>query len=281
MNITSQTGIVGLLGHPVSHSKSPEIMNAALQQLELPYVYVACDVEPTELAQVVARLRACKWRGWNVTIPHKVNIIPYLDRLDASAAEIGAVNTVVNQAGELVGYNTDGAGYVRSLTEENNLLLSEQRVVIIGAGGAARAVGYALATAGVKQITVINRTLAKAEELAHHLSQWTQTSATAILNAQREVEVATLVINTTSVGMSPHIDVTPINPMWLQPHHIVSDLVYHPRHTALLQGAQTRGAVTHTGLGMLLHQAAIAFELWFHQPAPIQLMRRVLENSLK
>ncbi|MBA4493075.1 shikimate dehydrogenase [Paenactinomyces guangxiensis] len=278
--ITSQTGGLGLLGHPAGHSKSPEMMNAALQMMDAPYVYLAFDVTPAVLKQAVEGLKALKFKGWNVTIPHKTSIMEYLDGVAESAREIGAVNTVVYQDGKWTGHNTDGTGYLRSLKEETSLDLSKQRVVILGAGGAARAVGYALATAGVPKVTIANRTLDKADRLAEHLSRWTSTEAIAISDCQDEVREADLVVNTTSVGMFPRINETPIPADWLHHGQIVSDLVYNPRETALLQAAKLKGAQIHCGLGMLVYQAATALELWLDKPVPIQLMKQVLEASL-
>ncbi|TCS94801.1 shikimate dehydrogenase [Hazenella coriacea] len=280
MDITSQTRALGLIGHPVSHSKSPEMMNAALRSLQQPYVYLAHDVAPSVLEEVVRGFRYTM-RGWNVTIPHKVAIIPFLDELDHYAQEIGAVNTVVVREGTCVGYNTDGIGYVRSLQEEVELELSQARVLIVGAGGAARAVGYALAQVGVKEISIANRTLAKAKALADHLSRFTMTQAVPLDQCRKQVENATLIVNTTSVGMFPHVDEMPISSSWISAEQIMSDLIYHPQETLLLQEAKKRGAFIHTGLGMLVHQAAVAFELWTGQQAPISLMRQILKQSLK
>ncbi|UWE02885.1 shikimate dehydrogenase [Laceyella sacchari] len=278
--IDSHTGLLGLLGDPVSHSKSPVMMNAALAELNAPYVYLAFRVSPSALEEAVRGLRALDVKGWNVTIPHKVAIMEHLDGLDDTAREIGAVNTVVKREGKWIGYNTDGAGYLRSLQEQISFEPAEQRVVLLGAGGAARAVGYALAAAGVSSITVANRTVAKAEELAHHLSRYTQTKAVAVNDSRKEIEAATLIINTTSVGMVPRTEEMPIPGEWLNAHHLVSDLVYHPRMTALLQAAKAKGAIIHTGEGMLLHQAALALELWLGKKAPVEVMRKVLEASL-
>jgi shikimate dehydrogenase len=279
-SIDSHTGLLGLIGDPVSHSKSPDMMNAALAEMGAPYVYLAFRVVPTELKEAIQGFKALDVQGWNVTIPHKVAIMEYLDGLDETAREIGAVNTVVKQDGKWIGYNTDGAGYLRSLQEQHSLPLTEQRVVILGAGGAARAVGYALAAAGVPSIAIANRTIAKAEELAHHLSRHTQTKAVAMADCQSEIKKATLIINTTSVGMVPDTEATPIPVEWLNADQLVSDLVYHPRMTALLQAAEAKGAAIHTGEGMLLHQAALALELWLDAPAPVGVMRQVLEVAL-
>ncbi len=280
MQITSQTGMLGLIGHPVAHSKSPDMMNCACRELGLPFVYLAFDIDPQELGQAVEGMKALKFRGFNVTIPHKVAVMDYLDELDESAKEIGAVNTVVENSGKWVGHNTDGIGYLRSLTEEIAVQLDQQRVVMLGAGGAARAVGFALATAGVERITVANRTLAKAEQLANHLAKWVKTEAIKLDEAQSHIAKATLLINTTSVGMHPNTDQLPIPADWLHAKLIVSDLIYHPRETDLLAAAKALGAKTHNGMGMLVHQAAEAFTLWMGQRPPVQQMKKVLEAAL-
>lgn len=278
--IDSHAGLLGLLGDPVSHSKSPDMMNAALVEMGKPYVYLAFQVNPSGLKEVVQGFKALKVQGYNVTIPHKVAIMDYLDGLDETAREIGAVNTVVKQGDKWIGYNTDGQGYLRSLKEQHRLDLAEQRVAILGAGGAARAVGYTLAKAGVSSMVIANRTAQKAEELARHLSRFTETKAVAMADCQADVEQATLVINTTSVGMVPETEATPIPTEWLSSNQLVSDLVYHPRMTALLRAAAAKGATVHTGEGMLLHQAASALELWLGAPAPIRVMRESLEIAL-
>lgn len=281
MRIDGTTGVVALLGHPVAHSKSPEMMNRAFQEAGLPYIYAAFDVAPEKLGDAVRGLRALGVRGWNVTIPHKVAIMEWLDEVEETARAIGAVNTVVNDNGRLVGYNTDGAGYLHSLRDETGLDITAQRVLLLGAGGAARAVGHALATAGVRHITVANRTKEKAEELAAHLRQWTATDTVGLADLNRVMEETTLLVQTTSVGMHPHVDEIPIDPSCLHDRLIVSDLIYRPKWTRLLQEAKERGARIHFGLGMLLYQAVLAFEHWMGRPAPIALMREVLETSLQ
>jgi shikimate dehydrogenase len=279
LKITSQTSTLALIGHPVTHSKSPAIMNAILADLQLPYVYLAYDVAPKSLKQAVDGMKTLSFHGFNVTLPHKVAIMEHLEEIDLQAKGVGAVNTVVWRDGKYVGYNTDGIGYLHSLLEEIPLCLAEQRVFLLGTGGAARAVAYTLATEGVSQMIIANRTLPKAEILADELRRFTKTKAVLTTAAQKEVEAATLVINATPIGMAPKQREMPLPPAWLHAHMIVSDLVYHPRKTAFLQMAQAKGARIHTGLGMLLHQAALAFTLWTGYPAPIPLMRTALQMT--
>lgn len=279
--ITSSTKLVGLFGHPVGHSQSPLMHNTAFVERKLDYRYLAFDVAPGELANAVQAIRALGMRGVNVTIPHKVAILPLLDEVDPLARQIGAVNTIVNEQGRLIGYNTDGSGYVRSLVEETHLALTEQRVTLLGAGGAARAVACALAQEGVKAIRILNRSREKAEQLAHLLRPVTDVQVVAPEAYQEAVESATLLINTTSVGMYPHTEEVPISTNWLHSGLIVSDLIYNPLKTKLLAEAERAGAKTHSGLGMFVYQGALAFALWTGVEAPVELMRQTVLRNLK
>jgi shikimate dehydrogenase len=275
------TGVVGLIGHPVGHSKSPEMMNRAFRARGLPFVYLAFDVSPQELETAVRGMQALGFRGWNVTIPHKVAILEYLDEVEETAREIGAVNTVVSRDGRLIGYNTDSEGYLRSLVDETGLELAGQRVLILGAGGAARAVAHALAVAGVESITIANRTREKAERLAASLGRKVDARALSLAEVARVAGETTLLVQTTSVGMYPETEAIPIDPSLLHEGMTVSDLIYRPRKTLLLREAEARGARVHGGLGMLLHQAALAFEKWMGRAAPVDVMRDALEEAMK
>ncbi|QKG84999.1 shikimate dehydrogenase [Kroppenstedtia pulmonis] len=280
MRIDSKTQKVGLLGHPVIHSKSPEMMNQAFQSLNLPFVYMAYDVEPDQLGQAVNGMRALGFRGWNVTIPHKVAIMKWLDEVEESAREIGAVNTVIRQGKKLIGTNTDGEGYMRSLLQETRLDLAGCNILILGAGGAARAVGYTLAKAGAEGIFITNRTAVKGKELAERLSRWCPARFVEGEHVKDVIRNTDLLIQTTSVGMSPDVDGIPLDPDWLHGEMVVSDLVYHPRETRLLREAKARGAKVHSGMGMLVYQAALAFEKWTGTVAPVDMMHKTLGKSL-
>jgi shikimate dehydrogenase len=279
VKITAYTRSLGLLGYPVTHSKSPEMLNEVCNILGIPATYLAYGVKPEDMAEAVKGMRALNFIGFNVTIPHKVAIIPYLDELDETAKEIGAVNTVVNRDGRLIGYNTDGVGYLRSLQEETAFSLQDKTVTILGAGGAARAVSITLAKAGVTEMFVANRTLEKAEELANVLRTFTSAKAVPIQEAQKKIAKSNLLVNTTSIGMSPDTHQTPVPAGFLHAELLVSDLIYRPKETKLLQTAKKIGAKTHGGLGMLLHQAAVAAEHWFGETAPVTQMRAILENE--
>jgi len=281
MTITAETRLVGLFGYPVSHSLSPAMHNAAFEALGLNLRYMAFPVPPERLADAVRALHALSFRGVNVTIPHKVAIVPLLDDLDEEARAVGAVNTVIVEAdGRLLGTNTDGRGYVRSLVEETGVDLAAQRVLILGAGGAARAVAVSLARCGASRIAIANRTPEKAVELAAHVAPYADAWAVPPERLADAVREATLLVNTTSVGMAPCVDETPLPPEWLHDGLLVSDLVYRPLKTRLLREAEARGLITHGGLGMLVYQGALAFERWTGRAAPVALMREAALRAL-
>lgn len=269
-----------VLGKPVSHSKSPLMMRAAFSEMGLKATYEAIEVKETELKEKLEELLAGGYRGFNITIPHKQRIIPYLDWLEETALAVGAVNTVVVRNGALIGMNTDVDGYIQALKEETALDFSKQTVLIWGAGGAARAVAYGLLRAGVLKIYLNNRTDERAVQLAKELRQYGEIEAISKEKCAQLMKSITLVVQTTPVGMKGYQSQIPIPPDWIAPHHIVSDLIYIPMVTPLLQAAREKGATIHNGLGMLVHQGALALQHWTGQTAPIKTMRSALERSL-
>ncbi|SFK05931.1 shikimate dehydrogenase [Brevibacillus centrosporus] len=278
--ITSKTQLVGLFGHPVSHSQSPMMQNAAFSETGLGYAYAAFDVEPDNLEDAVAGIRALGLKGINVTIPHKVAIMPMLDEIDPLAKRIGAVNTVVIEDGRLIGYNTDGMGYVRSLVEETGIELEQQIVTMVGAGGAARAVAFTLAEKGVKEIRIINRSLERATLLAESLKSIVSTRIVEQGEGKEAIADASLLINTTSIGMLPNVNEMPVPKEWLHDQLTVSDLIYNPLETRLLAEAKAIGARVHSGVGMFVNQGALAFELWTGKKAPTEAMRQIVLSQL-
>lgn len=272
---------LGVIGDPIAHSKSPAMHNAALRELGLEGEYVAIYVTPQRLGDMIRSVREDGYRGINVTIPHKENVMPYLDELGEDARRIGAVNTIVNENGRLIGRNTDGIGYVRSLKEEAAAELTGRRIVVIGAGGAARGIVHALAAEAPDRITLLNRTTQRAEELAREWSDLIDLVALPADRAAQALEGADLVINTTSVGMHPHVDGLPFDPALLRGTEIVSDLIYNPLETRLLRLARERGCRTHGGLGMFVYQGAYALEYWTGVPAPASAMRRAVLASME
>jgi 3-dehydroquinate dehydratase/shikimate dehydrogenase len=271
--IDKDTAIYGLIGNPVSHSLGPYIHNAAFRELGVNAVYLPFKVE--DLKEFVQGFKGLGVQGYSVTIPHKEAIMPLLDELDPLAREIGAVNTVVNKGGKLMGYNTDSTAAVREL-EEGIGDLRGKKITLIGAGGAARAIAFGLKKKGAT-ITLVNRTEERARRLAQELDCQYRRFEDFSRADKKEVEV---LINTTSVGMYPRTDATPVPPEILRPGMWVFDIVYNPLQTRLLKEATQRGCHTLEGLRMFLYQAARQFELWTGRPAPLELMERVVRERL-
>jgi len=256
------------------------MLNRAFRECGINAAYAAFHVQPEQLGAAIAGMRAFGFRGLNVTIPHKVEIMAHLDELDEGARVAGAVNTVVNEGGRLIGYNTDGIGYVRSLKEEAGVALNGARVLMLGAGGAARGVAYALAQEGVGHIAIANRTPERAVELADAIGAYTATTGLGMGQIGDIMADVDIVINTTSVGMSPNVDASPLPAHLHRSGIVVSDLIYIPRVTKLLAEAEAAGAKAHGGVGMFIYQGACAFERWTGQPAPIEAMREEVLRSL-
>lgn len=278
--IDSHTILYGVFGDPIRHSRSPIMLNRAFKEAGINAVYAAFHVRPDELGDAVRGIRALGYRGINVTIPHKVEVMQYLDEIDEGASIVGAVNTIVNEAGKLIGYNTDGIGYVRSLKEETGIELKGKSVLLLGAGGAARGVAYALAKEGAGRIYIANRTKERALELADTINSYTEAIGLGMDELGHVVDEVQFVLNTTSAGMHPHVEELPLPLELLRSHHLVSDLIYNPRITRFLREAEARGARIHGGLGMFIYQGAFAFEYWTGTPAPVAAMRQVVEQSL-
>lgn len=282
MRLSGSTTVCGIVGDPIVHSLSPAMQNAAFESAGLDYVYVPFRM-PRGSANVCAdAMRALGIRGLNVTVPHKVDIRVHLDSIDSNAARIGAVNTVVNDAGHLRGYNTDAFGFRRSI-EAHGLRVDGLEVVVVGAGGAARAVVFSLVEGGAK-VTILNRDGDRAASLATDAASAHGRSVGHGPLADDRLEMgldgARLLVNTTSVGMHPLDGVTPCPRRLLRPDLVVCDIVYNPRRTKLLFDASSAGAVTIDGVDMLVWQGARAFELWTGVPAPVELMRNVVLGEL-
>jgi shikimate dehydrogenase len=279
--LNTKTVLFGVFGDPVGHSKSPLMLNRAFREAGINGAYGAFHIRPGTLQAAVEGIRALGFRGVNVTIPHKVEVMKYLERIDESAQAIGAVNTIVNDNGVLTGYNTDGIGYVRSLKEETGVSLAGKKVLLLGAGGAARGIVYALAKEGVAKIVIANRTKERALELARDMVTHVATEGIEIGEIGAFMDRTQLVINTTAAGMHPNVNELPmdLDPSLLHRELTVSDLVYNPRITALLKHAAETGAQIHSGLGMFVYQGAYAFEYWTGRPAPVGAMRAAVEEA--
>jgi len=283
--ITGRTRLCGVIGDPIEHTMSPAMHNAAFEKMGLDYLYVPFRVKKEELGEAIQGMKALNIRGLNVTIPHKVAITPFLDELDHLAERIGAVNTVVNDNGVLRGYNTDAAGFLQTLLEKGSEPKGKN-IVILGAGGASRAISFILADRG-SNLVILNRLLELdwAEELANRISEVFQKEVKALElnreNLAKELEKADILVNATSVGMSPDIDETPVASHWLSSGLIVFDIVYNPIKTRLLKEAEGAGAETISGLDMLVWQGALAFEKWTGLKAPVDIMRKEAIKALE
>ncbi len=279
---TGQTKNLAVMGWPILHSLSPALQNAALQQAGLDYAYIALPVPPEELETAVKGLKAMNFRGWNVTIPHKSAIIPLLDEVDEPARIIGAVNTVVNTDGRLKGYNTDAAGFLRGL-EEISFSPRGQIVTVLGAGGAARAVLWALLQSKTEKIVLAVRNPGKAEPLAAEFRKYGSIEVCHWEDASFRTHLKNtgLLINTTPLGMTPHVDCMPPVDLSLLPKDApVYDIIYTPAKTKLLQEAEATGHPVINGEYMLAGQGAEGFRLWTGQNPDEGLMRKVLRESL-
>lgn len=284
-SVNGKTRILGVFGFPVEHSLSPAMHNAAIAALGFNYLYIPFSVLPEDIGPAIRSIVSLGIIGVNLTIPHKERVLPFLDRIAPEALAVGAVNTVHNDKGQLVGYNTDGEGFagpLKALCYE----LAGKRAVVMGAGGAARSVVFRLVRENAA-VTLVNRTLSRANRLAEEArsavagAQVDCLSFTDLAGLREALAGAELLVNTTSVGMSPHDnDMPPIPPESLHPALLVYDLIYSPRETRLLAVARAAGCKTLNGVGMLVYQGAAAFEIWTSQRPPIDVMQAAVERQL-
>ena len=281
--ITGRTKLCGVMGDPVEHSVSPAMHNAAFRALGLDYAYLPFRVRSGDLPAALQGMRALNIRGLNVTIPHKVEVIGLLDEIDPLAKQIGAVNVLLNDSGRLSGYNTDAEGFLHVLSE-HGIEPQGKNIVMLGAGGAARAIGFALASRGAS-LTILNRTPDAAVNCAADISGATGQPVKALemtrANIASVLEGAGLLVNATSVGMLPDAGATPVDRDLLGPHLTVVDIVYNPCQSKLLKEAGKAGAKTINGLEMLVWQGALAFEKWTGRQPPLDVMRRAASAALR
>ncbi|MFJ7370030.1 shikimate dehydrogenase [Lysinibacillus sp. NPDC098008] len=249
-----------VIGDPIEHSKSPAMHNAWFEEMGIDATYIPIHVSPHQLASAVAGLKTLGASGWNVTIPHKTAIIPYLDELDELAQKMGAVNTVVRtQEGKLKGYNTDGIGFVRSLEEAVGTDHKNRPVLLVGAGGAARGIAFAMQQQGYCDLTIANRTVANAQAIVDEMEMG---RAMSLQEAEETLADFSIIVQMTSAGLATGNFSMPFSLDRLTTEAIVADIVYNPLMTPFLQAAEEQGATIVTGLGMFVHQGAIAFEHW-------------------
>lgn len=280
IEIDAHTKLCAVIGNPVEHSLSPAIHNAAFQKLGLNYVYLAFRVG--DVSNAIKGMRAFEnMRGFSVTIPHKVAVLPYLDEIETTAQHIGSVNTIVIDRGKLSGYNTDASGALRAL-QEAQVTLKGRRVLMLGSGGAARAVAFGLGDSGLERLTILG-----IEEMERRRLTGDLRSKTPLTVEEGTIDDATLrkatknadvLIHCTPLGMSPRVEETCVPAACLHSSLTVMDIVYNPLETRLLQEARMAGCRTIPGIEMFLNQAVAQFELWTQQPAPKDIMRTVLES---
>ena len=265
-----QAKIYGVLGNPIGHSLSPVMHNAAFKAAGVNALYAA--FESSDLEGSIRGIRALGVCGMSVTIPFKTSVIPYLDELDSLAEKIGAVNTIVNVKGRLKGYNTDGLGAMKAL--EAKIDLAGKRCVLVGAGGAARGIGFVAREKGM-ELVVAARSMERGQALADFLG-----CPFILLERIREIR-ADVLIQTTPVGMFPHENVSPVPKEMLQKNMVVMDAIYNPLETRLLKSARAKGCTTISGLEMFIHQGAEQFRLWTGLDPHVDLMRTVVKNALE
>lgn len=309
------TKYVGIIGYPVGHSVSPAMHQAAFDHHKLDLRYEAWETEPSQLGDVLERVRQPSTLGANVTVPHKEAVLPLMDELDDLALDIGAVNTIVNRGGRLVGYNTDAGGFLQALRQEGGFDPECKRMVLLGAGGAARAVSFALARAGAKSLVitdlVADRAYRLASDLERSLDRGSGSGARSCVDAKEMRGIASLerpgapipeirvlfmddpefvealsgcdlVVNCTPIGMkhSASEGQSPLEAGLIPKRALVYDVVYNPIETRLLMDAKKAGARTLNGLAMLVYQGALAFELWTGREAPIAIMLEAAKGAL-
>ena len=287
MNISGTTKLTALLGSPVAHSISPAMHNEAFQVLGLDYAYLAFDVSPKDLKAAIDGLKAINIRGFNLTMPHKVSILEYVDEVTEAAQLAGACNTVINNNGHLIGHTTDGIGYMRSCQDAGHTITG-QKMTILGAGGAATAIITQAALDGVSSIDIFRRNrseaFAKTEAFAKKVSDYTHCPIHVydILDdkqLRKSISESKILTNATNIGMEPNELESPIpDTSYFQPDLIVSDIIYNPRQTKLMQMAASAGCSTFNGMFMLLYQGAAAFQCWTGQDMPIEHIKNKFFN---
>lgn len=284
INIDTDTRVLGLIGNPIKHSLSPLMHNAAFEKMGLNYVYLPFQVQEKELKEAVASIRGLDLKGVNVTIPFKEKVIPYLDELSEEALACQAVNVICNQNGSLVGYNTDGKGFIRALKEENVAI--NGRAVFIGAGGAARSLAYELAREGISEIIFMDLDYDKGAELAKFIAASNLCDTYAEIMDQDKFGIyskkADLIVNCSPVGMHPHIKQAPVEDLSrVSSEAVLCDVIYNPLTTRFLQMGQVRGVKTINGLSMFVYQGVLTLEIMLGIKPPADFMKEVVRLQLE
>lgn len=273
--VTARTKILCVIGHPIEHSMSPIMHNAAIQDLGLDYLYIAFDIPPNRLKEAIKGLKTLNIRGINVTLPYKEKVMKFVDKVDQTAQNIGAINTIKNENGLLIGRNTDAEGANKALLDARCKIIGKN-VVLIGAGGAAKAISYSLAS-DINKITIINRSEDRARKLVNELKNKRDINIESKkyneIILKEEISNADILINATPIGMFPMMDISPVSKKILHKDLFVFDLIYNPLETQLIKDSKEIGCQTLSGLDMLVNQGAIAFEWWTKKKPNLELMK--------
>jgi shikimate dehydrogenase len=276
MDISGKTRLCGVVGDPIEHTLSPTIHNAAFNHLKLDFVFLAFHVRAAELENAIRGMRSLGIHGLNVTMPHKSAVISYLDKVDSAVQFLGSANTILNRDGRLLGFNTDGGGALYAL-RENGVELAHKKVLLLGAGGAAKAIAFSLAQEA-ESLCILNRMPEKAAILADALNRMfnkkIEGGALSPSAIQKNMEDSDILVNATSIGMHPNVNQSIVAPQWLKPNLAVMDIVYNPAETKLAKAAKAAGAKVISGLEMLIYQGAASFKIWTGKSAPIEVMRK-------
>lgn len=282
MIISGKTRICGVIGDPIEHTLSPIIQNAAFKALDLDYVFLAFKVSPNQVDKAIAGMRALEIVGLNVTMPHKEAVIKNLDQIDENAKFLNAVNTIHNKDGQLIGYNTDGIGAIKAL-KENGSNPKGKKILLLGAGGSARAIAYALAKQ-TDELIILNRTVSVAKKIVNLLNKTLNKKILAdSLTTQKireHIQQSDILINATSVGMKPNSNQSLIPKQLIKPKMTIMDIVYNPVETKLAREAKSAGAKVVSGTEMLIYQGAASFEIWTGKTAPVEVMRKAALERL-
>lgn len=286
VQINGSTKLTAIIGDPIEHSVSPQMHNAAYEKLGLNYCYLPLKVRPSDLEKVLEGIRMLGFAGVNVTVPHKEAVVPHLDEATKITRLIGAANVILNQEGRLVGYNTDGPGFIDSLKEDAGFEVAGKKVVILGAGGGAKAVALMLAQDKIKNLVISDIDYEKCRTLCEYINSHFEIApyACKVKSAElkKSIGACDLLVNATPIGMHPNIDQSPIDDDYVIPAGaIVYDLVYNPMETKLLKWAKAKGARPVSGLGMLIRQGALAFSLFTEVDPPVGVMREAALKALK
>lgn len=283
-DINSSAKIYGLIGYPIAKSLSPAMHNAAFVRLGINAVYVIFETQKNDFPHAVKKMKLMRICGFNVTVPYKEEVIPYLDELDEQARAIGAVNTVLNKEGSLVGYNTDAPGFIASLKNELKFEPVNKDIFVMGAGGAARAIGFALAKKRARSIIFYDTVSSRAEKLANDIGKIFKACRVGAIpaanSAAEMLKESSLLVNASTCGMKAG-DPMPVDIRILPKGIAVYDIIYNPTPTRLVRAAKAKGLKAANGLGMLLYQGALAFEIWTGRRAPIEVMRVALKRAAK